>query len=213
MDPVSTPPPWPLGAAADRLLASVRRHGGVVTRDQIDLEGHGPRTIQQLLHAGRLVRVARGIYRLSDYAPFGEAAFVAAAALIPRGVVTLLSALAQYGLTTQIPSSVYLAVPTQTNEFEGKIEIPITLVRVAPRFFKSDIFTVRTKSGGRYRIFAAERAVCEAFKFRRLVGEDVAYESLRNLLQRPFDRSRLIDTAKLTGTTKFVLPALKVLTA
>ncbi|HEY6234686.1 MAG TPA: type IV toxin-antitoxin system AbiEi family antitoxin domain-containing protein [Candidatus Elarobacter sp.] len=199
--------------AARRLLASVARRGGVVTRDQIDLEGHGSRTVHHLVAEGSLVRVGRGVYRLAEYTPFGEAALVVASAIVPRGVVTLVSALAQYRLMTQIPASVFLAVPSRTNDLTGTPEVPITLVRVAPRFLRSDVQIATADSGGRYRIFARERAICEAFRFRRLVGEDVAYEALGNLLRSTYDRERLIQAAELTGTQHFILPAVKALLA
>ncbi|MDB5069011.1 MAG: putative transcriptional regulator [Candidatus Eremiobacteraeota bacterium] len=197
--------------AADRLLSSAARRGGVITRDQIDLEGHASRIVHDLVADGRLIRVGRGVYRLAEYAPFGEAALVVACAIVPRGVVTLVSALAQYKLTTQIPASVFLAVPSRTNDLSGTPEVRIALVRVAPRFLRTDVQAVTADSGGRYRIFAKERAVCEAFRFRRIVGEDVAYEALGNLLRGPFDRARLVRAAALTGTGNFVLPPVKAL--
>jgi hypothetical protein len=204
--------PSPAGRAVESLLDAFRRRGGVMTRDQIDLEGHTARSIGQALRLGLISRSRQGVYRLAETAPFGETALIEASAYVPRGIVCLVSALRQHELVTQIPSAVQLAVPRDANEPVSG-EVPIRLVRMASRFLVSDVREIRPSAGGKYRIFTPERSVCDAFRFRRQLGEDVAYEALRTLLQGAYDRDTLIEAAELTRTNAYILPALRTLSA
>ena len=62
-----------------------------------------------------------------------------------------------------------------------------------------------------YRIFSPERSVCDAFRYRHTVGEDIAYEALGSLLRTSYDRKKLIEAAHATGTEAFILPPLHTL--
>ncbi|MDP3138898.1 MAG: AbiEi antitoxin N-terminal domain-containing protein, partial [Burkholderiaceae bacterium] len=78
-----------------------------------DLAEHGLPTVvlSRLVAAGKLERVARGIYSLPGR-PVNEHRSLAEAALrVPRGVVCLLSALRVHGIGTQAPFEVWLAIP------------------------------------------------------------------------------------------------------
>jgi hypothetical protein len=183
-----------------------------MTREQIDVEGHTSRTLAQAVHTGLLRRVRQGVYRLPEILPHGEAAFIEATAYVPRGIVCLTSALSHYGLTTQLPSAVFLAVPATTNEPKPG-DIPLRLVRMASRFLLADVREVRPNIGGRYRIFSPERSVCEAFRFQRLIGQDVAYEALGNLLGQTFDRDAILAASELTNTQSHILPVLRTLSS
>jgi DNA-binding transcriptional regulator YdaS (Cro superfamily) len=196
--------------AADRLLATMSASGGVVTRADLERDGHSGRTIRKLMDAGQIVRTRQGMYRLAHGTPSGEASFVEACRIAPRGVVCLLSALSYYGLTTQVPAAVDLAVsPGTRNQFPDDLQIHY--VKMLPRLLRSDVLRVAATGGGFFRIFSRERSVCDAFRYRQTVGEDIAYESLGVLLRTKFSRRALLSAAKLTSTEPFVLPPLRTL--
>ena len=68
-------------------------------------------TLTRLVAAGKLQRVARGLYSLPGQ-PMHEHRSLAEVALrVPRGVVCLLSALRVHGMGTQAPFEVWLAMP------------------------------------------------------------------------------------------------------
>lgn len=96
-----------LGAA----LKAFRTKGGTLrTRDLIALGVHTD-SLYALRDKGRVVELGRGLYRLASVreAEYPDLAIVAARA--PNVAVCLISALSYHGITTQIPSSVHLAVP------------------------------------------------------------------------------------------------------
>lgn len=183
-----------------------------MTRADIDRGGHSDRTIRKLLDRGAILRTRHGIYRLAGQPPAGEFAFVEACRITPRGVVSLVSALSHYGLTTQIPIAVDLAVPPGSNN-EAPADLPIRYVKMAQRLLNRDVLRVAASTGGFFRIFSPERSVCDAFRYRKLVGEDIAYEALGALLHTAYDRKKFTDAARATKTEAFVLPPLRTLDA
>jgi len=189
----------------------MKASGGVVTRADLERDGHSGRTIRKLVEAGQIVRTRQGIYRLAHGTPTGEASFVEACRIAPRGVVCLLSALSYYNLTTQIPTAVDLAVsPGTRNQFPDDLQIHY--VKMPPRLLRSGVVRIAAMGGGFFRIFSRERSVCDAFRYRQTLGEDIAYESLGALLRTKFSQRALLDAARLTSTELFVLPPLRTLT-
>ena len=70
----------------------------------------GPETLARLVRDGIVVRPARGLYQLADGAADARRTLAEAAALVPKGIICLVSALQFHGLTLQMPSSVWMAI-------------------------------------------------------------------------------------------------------
>src|SRR6266436_6936170 len=103
-------------AAADTAIARPRQvfseHGGMLRTSKAMRLGIHPRTLYALRDSGDIEQVGRGLYRLSTAPPLSSPDLVPVAIRIPRAVVCLISALAHLGLTTQVPHSVDLALPS-----------------------------------------------------------------------------------------------------
>jgi predicted transcriptional regulator of viral defense system len=185
-----------------------------MTRGMIAGEGHTARSLSELLSDGSITRSRQGVYRLAELLPVGETAFAEAMLSIPHGIICLVSALAYYGLTTQIPAAVFVAVPRRLTPSRNSGDVPIVTVRMPGRLLSSGVNRVRTSVGQTFRIFTAERSVCDAFRYVRLAGEDVAFESLRRYLDRPKPNlAVLVEAAQFTGTYRTIAPALQTFTA
>src|ERR1700733_8913609 len=87
-------------------------HGGMLRSSNAIRLGIHPRVLYALRDAGEVEQVGRGLYRLSTAPPLSNPDLVPIAVRIPRAVVCLISALAHHGLTTQVPHSVYIALPS-----------------------------------------------------------------------------------------------------
>ena len=68
--------------------------------------------LSRLVAAGKLERVARGVYSLPGRALSEHRSLAEVALRVPRGVVCLLSALRVHGIGTQAPFEVWLALPS-----------------------------------------------------------------------------------------------------
>jgi predicted transcriptional regulator of viral defense system len=67
--------------------------------------------IYEMVKKGELVRDGREIYRLAESEMPSDPDLVQVSLLVPKAVICLISALYFYELTTQIPRSVYVALP------------------------------------------------------------------------------------------------------
>lgn len=165
----------------DAALQAFDQGGALRTRDLIALGVHTD-ALYALRDTGRIVELGRGLYRLAelDEAEHPDLAVVAARA--PNAAVCLISALSYHGITTQIPSSVHLAVP-RGSYHRITLSFPVTVYRFDPKTFSEGLETRRV-GGMPLRIYSPARTVVDCFKFRNKLGLDVALEALRLARQR-----------------------------
>jgi predicted transcriptional regulator of viral defense system len=166
----------------DTALGAFREKGGTLrTRDLIALGVHTD-ALYMLRDSGRIVEISRGLYRLAEAEEAEHPDLALVAARAPDAAVCLISALAYHDITTQIPSSVHLAVPR--GSYHGiTLSIPVTVYRFDPKTFNKGLQTQRI-GGMPVKIYSAARSVVDCFKFRNKLGLDVALEALRLARQR-----------------------------
>lgn len=149
-----------------------------------DLASAGLPTIAltRLVSAGKLERVARGVYSLPDL-KIGEHRSLAEVAIrVPRGVVCLLSALRVHDIGTQAPHEVWLAIPQGMPT--PRISRPaLRAIRMSDASLAEGIERRRI-DGVEVPVFNAAKTVADCFKFRGKVGLDVALEALRDAWSR-----------------------------
>ena len=149
-----------------------------------DLAEHALPTIAltRLVAAGKLERVARGVYslprrKLSEHRSLAEASL-----RVPQGVVCLLSALRVHGIGTQAPFEVWLAIPQ--NSPTPRLDQPaLRAMRMSGPALTEGIETKRI-DGVDVRVFDVAKTVADCFKYRNKIGVDVAVEALRDLFGR-----------------------------
>jgi len=177
------------------------------TRDLID-QGVHTDALYGLRETGQVIEIGRGLYRLVDAeeAEYPDLAEVAARA--QAAAVCLISALDFHGITTQIPSSIHLAVP-RGNYHRIKLSVPVTVYRFDPKTFSEGLETHRIAEMP-IRIYNIARTLADCFKFRNKIGLDVALEALRLARQRKRVQNRdLLRYAKLLRVEKVISPYLE----
>jgi len=194
----------------DTALQVFRSQGGTLrTRDLIALGIHTD-ALYALRDGGQIIELGRGLYRLTemDEAEHPDLAVVAARA--PNAAVCLISALSYHGITTQIPSSVHLAVPR--GSYHGiKLSVPVIVYRFDPKTFKEGLETHRL-GGMPLKIYSTARTVVDCFKFRNKLGLDVALEALRLARQRKRVQNReLLRYARMLRVEKPMSPYLQAI--
>lgn len=194
----------------DTALQAFRDQGGILrTRDLIALGVHTD-ALYALREGGQIIELGRGLYRLSemDEAEHPDLAVVAARA--SDAAVCLISALSYHDITTQIPSSVHLAVPR--GSYHGiKLSVPVTVYRFDPKTFEEGLDTQRV-GGMPLKIYGAARTVVDCFKFRNKLGLDVALEALRLARQRKRVKNHeLLHYARMLRVEKPMSPYLQAI--
>jgi predicted transcriptional regulator of viral defense system len=133
--------------------------------------------------SGILEQVNRGLYRLSDLPPLGNPDLVQVALKAPKGVICLISSLAFYGITTQVPHEVYLALEQKRAKKPILKHPPLRVFWLSGNAFSEGIETHRI-DGVTVRFYGPEKTVADCFKYRNKIGLDVAIEALRLYLQK-----------------------------
>lgn len=167
--------------------------------------------LKRLIDAGDLVRLGRGLYQ--DPERVGEDVahdLAEAARLVPKGVISLVSALRYHGLTSQLPHAVWITIPNSARR--PNIERPrLEVVRATGRALTSGVEYVRVE-GVDVPIYGVAKTVADCFKHRRHVGEDVAIEALRDSLhQRKTTAGELMKYATIDRVTHRLEPYLKAM--
>lgn len=194
----------------DIALRIFRDKGGTLrTRDLIALGVHTD-ALYALRESGRVVELDRGLYRLAEFSEAEHPDFAVVAARAPDAAVCLISALSYHGITTQIPSSVHLAVP-RGSYHRIKLSIPVTVYRFDPKTFNAGLETHHI-GGMPLKVYGIARTVVDCFKFRNKIGLDVALEALRLARQRKGVQNReLLRYARLLRVEKPMSPYLQAI--
>ena len=197
-------------SASERAERIFREHGGILRTGEALEAGIHPRTLYALRDAGRIERLARGLYRLTAAEPSANPDLLTVAARIPKGVGCLVSALAFHQITTQIPHAVDLALPK--GAWKPRLEHPpLRTYRFSGKAMTEGVET-HDISHVNVRIFSAEKTLADCFKFRHKIGLDIALEALRMYWRRSrADVSAITRFAEIDRVTAVMRPYLEAM--
>jgi predicted transcriptional regulator of viral defense system len=172
--------------------------------------GIHPETVYRLVRRGELERVGRGLYRAAEAMVTEHHGLVLATMVVRHGVVCLLSALSFHGLTTQIPFEVWMAIDRRAAAPRDPA-VPVRIMRFSGAAFELGI-EAHELEGARVRIYSAAKTVIDCFRYRNLVGIDVAVEALRDFLdQRRRSPGELWELAQACRIGSVIRPYIEAL--
>jgi predicted transcriptional regulator of viral defense system len=187
------------------------RHRGVLRTSRALKLGIHPRILYRLRDSGRLVSVARGVYRLANLPEPSQPDLVVVASRVPHAVICLISALSFHGITTQIPHEVHIALPRRTRY--PRLDHPPTRVFLMTGAAYSEGIEKHSIEGVEIRVYGPEKSVADCFKFRNKIGMEVALEALRLARERKHMTPRgVLYYARLCRVERVMRPYLEVLT-
>jgi len=180
-----------------------KEHDGFARTKDILAAGIHRRDIKRIRDEGRIIRVKRGLYRLSEIPLVSNQGYIDLARAVPEGVICLLSALSYYELTTFNPSVTSMALCRGRRR--PKIEYPpVEFYYFSTKQFKAGIDEIKIK-GHKIRIYCPEKTICDCFRYRSKLGLDIAKEVLSEYLKRK-DRNleRLFEYAEICRVKKLM---------
>jgi predicted transcriptional regulator of viral defense system len=197
----------------DSIAEFLKASGGYARMKELRAAGFQTREISTLVAQGRIERVKPGLYRLAEYGESGEHAGLAEVCrVVPDGVICLLSALDYHGLTTFNPSEVYVAIP------HGAKPPRISYPPIKPFFFRERFYSPAIEHvrmpAGEIKVYGREKTICDMFRYRRKLGEDLAMEALKHYLKlKDANTARLLEYAAICQARTVMMPYLKALVA
>lgn len=195
----------------DKITEYIKSSGGYARMRDLRAAGFQTRDISALVSRGRIERVKPGLYRLAEHDISGEhTGIVEVCRAIPEGIICLLSALDFHGLTTYNPSEIHVAIP------HGAKPPRLFYPPIKPFFFRERFYTPAIESvriqAGEIRVYGKEKTICDMFRYRRKLGEDLAMEALKEYLKlKDANTARLLKYAAICQAKTVMMPYLKAL--
>jgi predicted transcriptional regulator of viral defense system len=180
-----------------------KKQSGFARTKDILAAGIHPRYVKRMRDEGQIIRVKRGLYRLSDTPIISNQGFIDLARAVPEGVICLLSALSYHELTTFNPSTISMALCRGRRR--PKIEYPpVEFYYFSAEQFKAGIDEINIKNH-KISIYCQEKTICDCFRYRSRLGLDMAKEGLSGYLKRK-DRNlvKLLEYAEICRVKKLM---------
>lgn len=200
-------------AASQRRIAhAVLKARGIARLVELRAEGVTAATMSRMERDGEVLRLARGLYQLSDAPLDAHHSLAEAAKRVPKGVVCLVSALAFHELTDQLPRQVWIAIGQK--DWAPKADgAPIRLVRFTDRLLTEGVES-HTVEGVPIKVFGVAKTVADCFRYRNKIGLSVAIEGLQEALrQRKTTPGEIARQAERGTVATVIRPYLEALTA
>jgi predicted transcriptional regulator of viral defense system len=179
-----------------KYLEIFRNNNGILKASDAIKKGIPEHVIYEMYKSGLLVREERGLYRLSEVDPLGNSDLVQVAMLIPKAVISLVSALAFHKLTTQIPHRVYVTLPRGVKRPRVSYP-PIEFTWQADKPYRAGV-EEQILDGVNVHIYSPEKTIADCFKFRNRIGQDVAIEALKDYIRnRKVSIDKLMEYARI----------------
>lgn len=191
-----------------KAIKTISAQGGVINTQTAIRMGIQPRTLYGLRDRGELIRLSRGLYRISSLPEISNPDLVTVALRYPKAVLCLVSALSFHGLTTQIPHMVHIAL--EKGAEQPRLEYPPLAVYRFSRASYSPGIESHSVDGIQIPVYSREKTLVDCFKFRNAVGMDVFLEALKIYRQDGnFKFNDLLEYASVCRVAKGIKPYLE----
>ena len=192
------------------LVDFLKKGGGVASYAEIIGAGFNKAHLKASLNSGRIQKVDRGLYRLSDGISLANPDLVAVSIKVPKGTVCLLSAIAFYEATNEIPKYVDIAIPRGTHA--NRIQYPpVKFYRFAPQAWKAGIEEYEIE-GHKIKVYNLAKTIADCFKFRNKIGMNVTRDALKiAVIEKDITPKEIMKYAKICRVDSIIKPILEAM--
>lgn len=164
------------------LVLAVARDRGIARSRDFEAAGVPRIYLQRLRDEGLLTQPGRGLYALANSQISAHHSLAEAAKSVPSGVIGLLSALQYHELTTQLPSQVWMLLPSKAWA-PRRPPVTLKILRAGGEALKAGV-EQQLVDRVVVPITSPAKTVVDCFKYRGKIGLDVAIEALRDCLTK-----------------------------
>ena len=191
-------------------LLELARSQPLIRTSEIRDKGIANVTLSRAVKRGQIERIGRGLYRQVNAEWDENAPLAEVTAMVPQGVIVLLSALGFHQIGTHRAHAVWIQL--KINAVTPRIAYPpIEIVRSSlPDAFTAGVDT-HLLNGIEVRITNPARTIADCFKYRQKLGLELCLEALREIIRGPATPSEILEYAKMNKVDKLMLPYLEAL--
>ncbi len=192
-------------------VIKIAKQKGIINTRDLKARGISRNYLYALTGEGKLRKVARGLYELPDNQPTEHIELIEVAKRIPNAVISLISALNYYDLTTQLPHEVWITIPR--GAWRPKIKYPaLNLTYASMDFYSYGIHKLKI-NGVEIKIYSPAKTIADCFKFRNKIGLNVAIEALKRAWEsKKINMEELTKAAQVCNVSKVIRPYLEAIT-
>ena len=184
-------------------------YGQFISRKEL-LTKYSPYMLSSFVKNGHLTKINNVFYQNNDYEG-EESDLFYAAAYIPNGVISLMSAAVYYGLSNNRPLAIDVAVRANSYIPSFPDWPPIRIHYLEKKYYDNGIITINER-GNTFRVYETEKVVADVVKNRERIGIEETKEVLTNYLKSSDrDLNKLMKYAKATGCDKQMRTYMEVL--
>jgi len=196
----------------ENAIERIENRGGIICYSEALEEGIASKTFYAMRDQGILVRISRGLYRLEDAPLPSNPDIFTVAMRLPKAVVCLISALAHYNLTEQVPQFVYFALPQGSRRPQINYP-PVNIIWPSKKIYQAGIQEVIIDNTS-VKIYDPEKTITDCFKYRNKIGLDVAIDAVQRYFEQPPSKQNLnalMKYTKLNRVEKIITPYIQAL--
>ncbi|MDP8231567.1 MAG: hypothetical protein P9L91_02730 [Candidatus Zophobacter franzmannii] len=187
----------------------IQNHGYGRMKD-LKKAGFNTRVISKTLEENIIEKIKPGLYKLIDYYWDENSIYRDIYRANSKAIICLNSALHYYNLATINPGIVQVAVPNNTARFSIDYP-PVKVFYFSDTIYPIEIDRIDTANGS-FEIYSIEKTICDVFRYRNKLGEDIALEALKNYLSRnDLNLTKLCNVATKCKVLKTIEPYIKAL--
>jgi len=193
-----------------KFIEFLKKRGGMVSYKEIIKAGFNKAFLKDNLDSGRIQKVDRALYRLSDGFTLSYPDLVAVSIKVSKGVVCLLSALAFHEVTSEIPRYINIAIPR--GAWANKINYPpVKFYHFASKAWEAGIEKQKIE-GYQIKVYCLAKTIADFFKFRNKIGMDVAREALKiAITEKGVQPKEIMQYAEICRVDNIIKPILEAM--
>ena len=150
--------------------------GGIAKSADFVAAGMRAVDVVNMCNAGYLTRVRHGYYQLAEKYSVSEEQLLAA--LIPKGIACVESALFHYGYSDFAPLKWSIAVPRSMS----RTKLDVDALVLHPYYVQSELYelgrTTDIFNGVILSVYDRERTICDCFKYRSRLDSEIFNKAL-----------------------------------
>lgn len=162
-------------------ILELAKKRGILRPKDVEAQGLPKKYVYRLYDRGKLQKIGRGLYKLPETNFSVNTSLLEACRRIEQGVICLVSALEFHGMTSQIPTKVWMAI--HHKDWSPDVKFPLEIVRMTGDSFSRGIMQ-HTVDQVEIQVYSPAKTVADCFKFRSKLGLEVCLSALSNFREQ-----------------------------
>jgi predicted transcriptional regulator of viral defense system len=192
-----------------RLENIFKSDGLIVRTTALRANNFCSKDITKLIAEGYLSKLRTGYFiKTSAMSELSEIELVSL--MFPEGIISMFSATQIHHMSTVNPTAISITIPRKMRMPLLPEYPPIRVYKVIQKMYEVGIVE-NVMPNTKIKVYDRERTVCDFFRMRNKLGEDIALEVLKSYMSGPKNIQKLYEYAKILQIKSVIKPYVEAL--